>query len=157
MGRRGPLPDNHKLHKLKTGEDRYSATPKPAPLQPDPPKGMSTEARREWRRLATLLEPLGLLTRLDRDLLARYCENVVIRARLREQLDREGLTVDGYRGSVVKHPAWQQYREVSALLGADGDRLGLSPAARLRMPLSEPEPDEDSEISRFLTGAHLLD
>jgi len=150
MGRRGPLPEPPDVHRLKTGQYRDDTTPKPQPLRPEPPKGMSTEARREWRRLVAVLEPTGLLSKLDRDVLNRYCENLVLRAQLLKTLQSEGLTVAGYRGSVVKHPAWQVFRDINSMLGKDGDRLGLSPAARVRMPMAVEDDGEDSEILRLI-------
>ena len=144
------MPDPPDVYELKTGKQRYESTPKPPPVMPSPPVGLSTPARREWRRLLKELEPTGLLSRLDRDVLTRYSENLVIRARLHRQLEEEGLTVEGYRGSIIKHPAWQLYRDVTALLGKDGDRLGLSPTARLRMHIA-PHVDEDDPILAPLT------
>ena len=149
MGRRGPLPNPPDIHRLLTGNFRPDHTPKPPPVRPRPPAGMSTPARLEWRRLVDILEPVGLLTRLDRDVLARYCENLVLRAELLKQLEREGVTVEGYRGSVVKHPAWQVFRDITSMLGKDGDRLGLSPAARVRMPIADLDVD-DLEPDPFL-------
>jgi phage terminase small subunit len=49
------------------------AEPRPAPRVPSCPTCLGDEARKEWRRLAKNLGELGLLTGLDRGLLAAYC------------------------------------------------------------------------------------
>ena len=144
MGRRGPLPEDAKTYELRTGKRRYDTTPKPPPVAPDPPRGTSPAARCEWRRLVALLEPTGLLSRLDRDLLAAFCETVVLRRTAHAQLAAEGLTVAGYRGSKVKSPCWQVYRDATNMLTSLAKELGLSPAARVRMPIAPP-PEEDDD------------
>ncbi|MDR0249848.1 MAG: phage terminase small subunit P27 family [Burkholderiales bacterium] len=46
----------------------------PAVEEPDMPKYLGREARKEWRRIVPELLELGLLTKIDRTVLAMYCQ-----------------------------------------------------------------------------------
>ena len=72
-GNRGkrPLPENE---------------PKPRPKAPECPPDLDTGARKAWRRLAPILERLGLLTELDGDTFASV---VQIRSRLEKLFRRQ--------------------------------------------------------------------
>ncbi len=71
MGTRGPLPKPARLRAV-TGRRRkdspLAATGAPAP------RWLQGAARVECRRTVAELEPAGLLTRLDRNLVALYCQ-----------------------------------------------------------------------------------
>ena len=49
--------------------------PKPPAVIPKCPTWLDKEAKKEWRRMVTELDPLGMLTLIDRSVLARYCDN----------------------------------------------------------------------------------
>lgn len=52
---------------------RNRKEPKPTPGAPSRPTWLSAEAKREWTRIEQELSQLGLLTKLDRGVLAAYC------------------------------------------------------------------------------------
>jgi P27 family predicted phage terminase small subunit len=91
-----------------------------------------------------LLEPAGLLTRLDRGVLTAYC---IAWARLREA---EGKVTE--HGAVITTPAGYQQKsawcgivsENSKLIDKLGAQLGLSPASRARVPVTEREKNADA-------------
>lgn len=150
MGARGPLPARLSVVRGNPGH-RPPAPPslKPAPGRPSAPTWLSREAKAEWRRVVPPLDQLGLLAKIDRAVLAMYCDAWGRWVSLGRQLTAEGETVVGYRGSVVKNPAWQLYRDAAAMCLALARELALTPAARLR--LSMPEVDAGDE------GAGILD
>ncbi len=49
--------------------------PKPAPTAPKCPSWLHKDAKKEWKRISTELERLGLLTQVDMAALAGYCEH----------------------------------------------------------------------------------
>ena len=74
MRGRKPLPSNVVRLRGNPGKHRLNdAEPRPAARVPPCPTCLGGDARKEWQRLAKELGELGLLTKLDRGLLATYC------------------------------------------------------------------------------------
>jgi P27 family predicted phage terminase small subunit len=133
------------------GRATTKTTIKPTPLAPDEPDWAdvlgnpqaATDAAACWRSTVPELERLGLATVLDLALLTELC---VTWARLRETeriIGRDGVIVEGYRGSSVKHPAVTvagQYRTALAKLM---HACGLTPAARQQLDVTEDRADYD--------------
>lgn len=92
-GKSGP-PRKPTALKLLHGTFRADTAAKSEPVPesdpncPAPPDYLSELAKVEWKRLATELHPLGLLTRVDGSALEFYCEAY---ARWREAGDRDDL------------------------------------------------------------------
>jgi P27 family predicted phage terminase small subunit len=136
MGLRGPL---------KVVDKNYQPEPrqKVQTLLPKMPAGLSREAKSEWRRVAKPLHQLGLLTELDRKTLAMYCETIARYERAQAVLIEKGDTYIKPNGEPKQRPeyfimrdAMQELRQLIAL-------FGLSPSARMRLQIPEPEqPDE---------------
>jgi P27 family predicted phage terminase small subunit len=117
---------------------------------PSIPKHLGQEARKEWKRIAPLLEDLGLISGLDRAALALYCQAV---GRLSElemafngmiaKHEAEGQTYAEavYTASRTKTPSgYEQQSVIVQLIGSHRLQVhrhlmhfGLSPAARARV------------------------
>lgn len=106
------------------------------------PTWLDKEGRAEWKRVVPELERLGLLTRLDRAVLAMYCDTWSKWCQARKAL--KSLIVAGAKGD-RKHPAWQIYRDAEMSVSALAKELGLSPNARGRMkaPDGPDDPEDD--------------
>lgn len=149
MGARGPLPLPSNVRQLRgnPGHRAPKPTVKAAPVPPSAPTWLGREAKAEWRRIVVELEKLGILGRLDRAVLTAYCDVWEKWVGARAELEADGLLVDGYRGSRVKSPAWQVYRDAATQLAALAKEIGATPAVRLRMTLpDDPEADEGEGI-----------
>lgn len=95
------------------------------PRPPRPPGHLSPEAREHWRRLVPELVRQGIITALSRDLVARYCEVLVMAQRAVRWVDRSESVVEGRRERVVSNPAWRVYRDIVDLQLALARELGL--------------------------------
>lgn len=75
MGQRGPAPTPSAVLKLRgtLRSDRTYNEPEPPPGTPECPDWLTPEAHEAWAQIAPDLVASGLLTRLDRNALARYC------------------------------------------------------------------------------------
>jgi phage terminase small subunit len=63
-----------KVRKLRGNLRQHNSNyVKVIPGIPNPPTRLSGKALREWNRILPLLEPLGILSQLDRAALTRYC------------------------------------------------------------------------------------
>ncbi len=144
--------------------------PKPARGERPPaaPSWLDTAARNVWRRLAPELHRLGLLTGLDRDLLALYCVELADYIRALKELRRlPAVVVNGggrtttrkrngdveektTRGQLVPNPWLAVRNHALKNLTRLGSELGLSPAARTRIRVEIEKGDGEDEFTRFL-------
>ena len=146
MGARGPLP---KLRVVDGAYEQPKNTPKPKPSLPKCPDWLSKEAKVEWKRVAGSLYKLGLLTELDQQALAMYCECWGRYLRSQEVLAREGDTYIKPNGEPKQRPEYYIMKDSLKELRQFINLFGLSPTARMRMHLPG-EPEEDCELETLL-------
>ena len=155
MRGRKPTPTNLKLLRGNPGKRPINANePKPAPKAPGMPAWLSTEARNEWRRVVPELDKLGLLAKVDRGALAAYCETwatfvaathlvhehgIVYMRKVDEVTDMDGRVIE-IHVAPAKNPALIVARDAAAQIRAFCSEFGLTPSARTRIDV--PEPDE---------------
>lgn len=143
MGARGPLPN------LKIVDSEYQPpanVPRPEPVLPKMPTGLSKEAQREWRRVAKPLYKLGLLTELDKNTLALYCELVGRYERAQAVLLEEGDTYTKPNGEPKQKPEYYIMKDCLKEIRAFITLFGLAPSARMRMELPEPTNHDEMEL-----------
>lgn len=153
-GMRGPLPKPTALKLLEGNPGKralnLSDGVNPRVEIPSPPKHLGVEAKKEWKRIAPLLEELGLISGLDRAALALYCQAVGRLSELEMAFNgkvqghvNEGMSYPDavFAASRVVTPSGYEQQSVIVNLIA-GHRLqvhrhlahfGLSPAARARV------------------------
>lgn len=119
--------------------------PRPPTKRPRCPKHLEGEARREYRRLAKLLEGLGLVSELDRAALAAYATAWARWIEAEQALKAEGPVVKAPSGYPVQNPwlpvANRAIAQVVKLLA----EFGLTPAARARLGAAAGRPADDLE------------
>jgi P27 family predicted phage terminase small subunit len=109
--------------------------PQPAALPVVMPPYLSEEGRRKWGELAPHLESMGILTAVDVDLLAAYCE-CFARWRRLAQLAAASPPVfkRGGKGEeeavFSRNPLWSQVRDAEAALRVLAREFGFTPSAR---------------------------
>ena len=143
--------------KIVTGTLEQSRTnkaePKPPRGIPTMPPGMTPGAKRAWKRLAVMLDRMGVLTAADATALAQLCECVAMIAQAQAALNSLGsLTYEAVSagGATLRRP----HPEVAILSDADRrlrtylNDFGLSPAARSKVSAS-PAADVDPLESYF--------
>lgn len=123
--------------------------PKPDPSRPTCPAWLPPAAKAAWRELCPQLHAMGVLTRVDRHLLAVYCVTWAHWRECVEFIDRHGLAQPIYSeskkkdkprelGTVKRFPHSQMILALAEKLSKLGDSLGLSPAARSKMTARVP-------------------
>ena len=138
MGRRGPKPTPTKLLQMRGSwrGKKNKSEPKPEPGVPDCPLDLRGESLATWRIIVPLLERCGILTKVDRNVLARYCdlwgEYCSVRGQLSRFEDRLFLTSRDIKDKL-------SLLRVSLALSTELQRLegqlGLTPSARSRLEL----------------------
>lgn len=125
--------------------------PKPFPVAPKCPSWLHKYAKQEWKKLATKLEDMGLLTEIDGTTLAAYCQAYARWREAEEFMTKINNTVfktpSGYLQQLPQVAIAQKYM---ALMSTYLAKFGLSPADRAGMvsPVAEKKSDN---ISRLLS------
>lgn len=108
--------------------------------EPIPPQGevkcptwLLPEAKKEWKRLAPTLEAMGVLTMVDLQAFAGYCQAYARWKEAEEFVAQHGSifkTPSGYVQQVPQVSIAQQNLKIMQSLGSE---FGLSPATRARI------------------------
>ncbi len=115
-GNPGRRPLNEKEPMIREGKPRC-------------PSHLNEPAKTEWRRIAPVLYEAGLITHIDRALLAAYCQNygrwveAELKLReLRESVPKQDLVIKTMNGNYVQNP-WIQIAMPFGLTGYDWVKL----------------------------------
>jgi len=121
--------------------------PKPARSTPKAPSYLSNEAKAHWGRVVKQLAAVGLMTDLDVDALAAYCEVFTRWVDANEKIRRHGAVVKSRNGfptiSPFVHVADKAFVQMRALL----TEFGMTPSSRTCVTVAKRE--EDSPWARF--------
>ena len=128
----GPPPTPHNLlapdsFRRGLGSDE----PSPDVKIPTPPTWLCTRGRAEWKRLTRELKKVGLITELDRTILALHCNAVADVAQLRRVIEE---------GVIVRGPEIARMNDAIYLLMKTGQQFGLTPSSRRGLRLQRPTP-----------------
>jgi len=147
MGIRGPI----KLEKKRAEMERQRAANTAGRRQtvPKMPSWLSEEAKKEWRRVAKPLWEMGLLSDLDINTLALYCETWATYLRNLRVLQEEGDVYEQASGNLKQRPEYYIARDAQQELREFIKLFGLSPSARMRMELPGTE-DPGDPMSELL-------
>lgn len=122
--------------------------PNPAVDSPTPPKSLRGEGLAEWKRIVPQLLELGLLTRIDRSALVKYCRAWAESERLEEWLDQNGTVYDTPQGLVCSRPEVKQRDAADARVHRYLSEFGLSPGSRTKAS-AVPPPKDDTGAGEF--------
>jgi P27 family predicted phage terminase small subunit len=153
MGKRGP-PKKPSALKVVQGtfrKDREAKSPvNVEPKAPKPPKGMSQLGLACWRRMVPKLVAARVLTELDRELLAAFCECWAMYWGLKAVVDEEGWTWVSANGNIRVHPAVGAMKMMLDNVVRLGREFGLTPASRSRIEALPESPTDPT--AEFLFG-----
>jgi P27 family predicted phage terminase small subunit len=148
MRGRKPKPTAVKQLTGNPGKRKLNAhEPKPPADLPICPSWLDDEAKRQWNALVPHLHKIGLLTMVDQQSMAAYCQAVSRWAAAEAAIAKEGLTFETEFGP-RKHPAVTIAKECMLLIQKFASEFGLSPSARTRIEV--PAGGEDDDLEAFL-------
>ena len=160
MGRRGPRPEPYELLDAKGSwrAEKNKRRARPEKGAPACPAWLCPEAKSAWRSMVPLLTAAGLIAKVDRNLLTKYCQ---IWARWRQA----ELFIQKYGSSYpIKDEAgrvkcFAQFPEVgiahklAGLLLRMEQELGMTPSARSTIEVTgAPMTPEEREAEEFFGG-----
>ena len=151
MGKRGPKKTPTKTLRLRGSwlADTRGNEPEPKAEQPDMPKWLKTEAKREWKRIVPLLLAQGLLTKLDRTVLAIYCQTYAEYLEAEKLLQRKKVLIKTANGNLVQNPAIAVRNRARDMLLKAAAEIGMTPSGRSSISLPQEPSETDKSAKKF--------
>lgn len=110
---------------------------------PTCPAHLSTEARKEWKRVAKQLRKLGLLSKIDRAALAAYCQAWGRWIEAEDNLKQHGTIINAKYGYPIMSPWLSVANGALQHMRAYMTEFGLTPASRSRIEAAPVEGDDE--------------
>ena len=146
MRGRKPLPSNVVRLRGNPGKRRRNdAEPRPEPRTPACPSALGPEARKEWHRLAKELSALGLLTGIDRGMLAAYCQAHALWVEAVSSIGRYGTMVKSPNGFPMQSPYVAVANKQVEIMVRIAAELGMTPSSRTRIRVGDKPPEDPFE------------
>ena len=112
------------------------------------PASLGKEAKTEWRRVYKELSNLGIVTKLDRGILATMCIAWGEIVQMNKRINKDGMLLTGVNdhGDTVirRHPAVMVRKEAMVQYVKSAGELGCTPSARTRLSVM-PKPKEKKQ------------
>lgn len=149
---RKPTPTALKLVKGNPGKRAMNKKEaKPDLAQPTPPSFLNDDAKVEWGRVVGTLFKAGLMTELDRAVLAAYCQAYGRWAQAERALSRmadkdennRALMVKTSNGNAVQNPLVGTANKAKADMVRYALEFGMSPSARSKVNATPDDHQED--------------
>lgn len=149
-------PTQLKILKGNPGKRPHSKNePKPDPSIPKPPSHLCRVAKTEWNKISSELYIIGLLTKVDKAVLAAYCTSYALWARAWHSINRvakkrgkDGLTITTTNGNIIQNPAVGTANKAAIDMVKYAAELGMTPSARTKIQINGPK-KENSEDKYF--------
>ena len=117
-----------------------------------PPRHLTKDAKRVWRRLYAALDAAGLVKDLDADLLAMTAADVAFMELAYTQLGEELTQADAaHKGTPRKSPLWTVYCQARDRAFSGLRELGMTPGVRAQRNITPEE--EPTSIRDLLNWA----
>ena len=154
MAQRGRKPQPTALKMLEGnpgGRPVNTNEPKPEKKAPRCPSWLEDEAKKEWKRMAKVLEQMGLLTEMDMAAFAGYCQAYARWKEAEEFLTQHGSMVRTPNGYLQQVPQVSIAQTNMKIMLKFCEQFGLTPSARSRIVGGE-NTDEEDEMEKLLEG-----
>jgi P27 family predicted phage terminase small subunit len=158
--RRGTKPKPTAIRVLQ-GNPGKRPLPKREPRPPDagvpePPAALSEIARAEWITVAPVLHRMNLLSEIDRQALAAYCEacarwavaQTAVNEMARGDPRTGGLLIKSPNGIVYENPLVGIARRAALDAVRFGAEFGMTPSSRTRLDVLPP-PSEENPFAKL--------
>jgi len=119
--------------------------PKPAPIAPKCPAHLDKQARREWKRVIALLEPLGLINKLNMAALAAYCQVYSRWIEAEKLIRKHGMIVESPNGYPQLSPYMTIANKSLNQMKSYMVEFGMTPASMSRIDLKPGEVKDNME------------
>lgn len=138
------LNGNPGKRKLNNAEPQYDDK------LPTCPKGLTGEARKEWRRIVKLMGPTGSLHEIDRAALAAYCDAYARWLDAKARVEKSSAVLrNGESGRFYQNPYISIANKAIEQMIKIASEFGMTPASRTRIKIQEPPKVDPLELELF--------
>ncbi|MEP2028229.1 MAG: phage terminase small subunit P27 family [Paracoccaceae bacterium] len=109
---------------------------------PTCPSHLSSTAKTEWKRLSRVLNEIGLLTQIDRTVLAGYCQSYGRWVEAERKLQETPTLLKTPAGYIQTSPWLTISNKQMELMAKYMSELGLTPTSRARLSVNALSEDE---------------
>lgn len=153
MGKRGPAkqPDAiQELHGRPGKRPPRNNMPVPPGQLPTCPDWLGDVGRKVWDKVAPILDAMGVLTSVDGNALACYCEAWEDFQDARDEIETDGSTCTGKNGGAYLHPAVGRKNKAIERIKQFGAKFGMTPSDRtgIEVPGDTGDDGFDDDISK---------
>ena len=113
--------------------------PEPPGSRPTCPSHLSTTAKAEWKRIAGTLNEIGIVTQVDRTVLAAHCQAYGRWVEAEKKLAETPVFLKTPAGYVQQSPWLTISNNQMELMAKYMAELGLTPSSRSRLAISIPD------------------
>lgn len=121
-------------------------------LNIDCPDWMGDNGRMLWEAVAPQLCKERILAATDIQNLEVYCSAYDQFRMAQADIAKNGVTVSGAMGGVIKNPAATALKEATAMMASYGGMLGLDPSSRQRMMGTGKKKQSDNPFAGVING-----
>ena len=147
---RKPTPTTLKLLRGNPGHRPMPPDePRPPAVMPKCPVHLDKEARAEWRRMVKELEPLGILTKLDKGIFALYCQAFSTWAQASIKIQELGMVRMTKNGFTEQNPYFSIANKAKEQMVRALTEMGMTPSSRTRVRAIEPASWSRNKKERF--------
>jgi P27 family predicted phage terminase small subunit len=138
------LEGNRGKRPLNENEPKY-----PTLTDFEAPEWLTGLAREEWDRITPYLSVNGLLTVADIMSLSGYCAAVEMLIKAKQDIDKNGVVIQGQRGR-VKNPAVAAQTEALSAVRQYSAMFGFDPSSRSKI-IAAPKTDKGHTVDDFMS------
>lgn len=118
-----------------------------------PPAWLNKAAKKEFKRLVKELAQTGLLTNIDVDALALYCDALTQYIECSKIIEQEGMMVEytnkAAETNKVPHPLLTKKKQLFEQMKALATEFGFTPCARAKIAIPKQEKKEETKFDRL--------
>jgi P27 family predicted phage terminase small subunit len=118
-----------------------------------PPAWLSPVAKREFKRIVKEMDGLEVLTNVDVNVLALYCDAYAAYVDCTRIIEDEGLMVEytnkAAETNKVPHPLLTKKKQLAEQMKALATEMGLTPASRAKLAMPRQDEKEPTEFERL--------
>ena len=144
--------DQQKSRRTKEVQEELKATEEQLqqlkPLQKTPPAYLDATAKKEYKRITTLLEELPIAD-LDLSLVVAYCQTYSNYVQATKHLNKHGLVTETERGTKLSSYYTAQRDSTDRLISLS-NKLGLNLDSRMKIVTPKKETKEKDEFGDML-------
>jgi len=143
---RKPKPTNLRLLQGNPGKRPLNKKePKPKPRTPPCPRHLMPRAKKEWRRVCKELQALGIITAIDRSVLAMYCQYWARWCDAEERVRHDGEVIRTTNGNRIQNPELGVANRAAELCHKFAAEFGMTPSSRTRVSTEWAAPPLDDD------------